>query len=81
VELPHHNGSNGMVPRFGDMLPPDEPVLPGPSAPVTGTMSALSGEFPQVTALPPQKDDTTRKMLAAFATGILIGYILAQLFS
>lgn len=28
----------------------------------------------------PPSDDTTRKMLAALATGILIGFIIARLF-
>ena len=61
---------------------PDIPGFPA-AGPATGTMSAHTAEFPQVAAapLPQAADDTTRKMLAALATGILIGYILAQLFS
>jgi hypothetical protein len=78
---PLHNGSNGMVPRFGDMAP-----LPDELSPVAtlGTMSAATGEFPQVSLAPLPTaragDDTTRKMLAALATGILIGFIIARLF-
>jgi len=87
-----HNGNglgsnglgNGMAPHFGDVMPlPDVPALSAAGA-TAGTMSAHSPDFPQVAVAPlpaSTGDDTTRKMLAALATGILIGYILAQLFS
>jgi hypothetical protein len=89
---PVHNGSNGMVPRFGDVMPlPDDPVpaLPiPPVAPVAAMALPTSydtGALPGVTAVEvphsaPPSDDTTKKMLAALVTGILIGFIIARLF-
>jgi hypothetical protein len=90
---PLHNGSNGMsggfsggmAPRFGDVVAmPDEPAMPPPPAPMTGTMSAFNPEYPQVAVAPLPSgniaNDTKRKMLAAFATGLLIGFIIARLF-
>jgi hypothetical protein len=104
------NGSNGAVPRFGDMMPmPDEPLPPLPNAMSSAAMSsgsmsaaglgapALShgvmasaasspidlggfGGAPLDAPPAPQPGDTTRKMLAALATGILIGFIIARLF-
>jgi hypothetical protein len=91
-DAPLHNGSNGiagslsagMVPRFGDVMSlPDEPVMPAPPA-MTATMSAFNPEYSQVAVAPLPagnvSGDTTRKMLAAFATGLLIGFIIAKLF-
>jgi hypothetical protein len=82
-------GSNGAVPRFGDTALSDEP-LPPPMAPVampaaisappSGDMGNYSGLAPSDVQAPAQGDDTTRKMLAALATGILIGFIIARLF-
>jgi hypothetical protein len=75
-----------MVPRFGDVMSlPDEPVMPAvPTGAMTGTMSAFNPEYPQVAVAPLPagnvSGDTTRKMLAAFATGLLIGFIIAKLF-
>jgi hypothetical protein len=118
------NGSNGAVPRFGDMMPmPDEPFPPLPMAMSSATMSSggmssggmssggmssggmsatglaapalshgamtpatpssmdMGGFGAQLDAPPaPQPGDSTRKMLAALATGILIGFIIARLF-
>ena len=93
------NGSNGMVPRFGDAIPlPDEP-LPAPLAPIAmaaggvaamsasapgdmgGDMGSYAGPLPVEPApRAASSDDTTKKMLAALATGILIGFIIARLF-
>jgi hypothetical protein len=92
---PLSNGSNGAGSRFGDgMALPDEtlPMAPttGMSMPaVSGMPSALPGGVDtsgyasaslEVSHAPPASDDTTRKILAALATGILIGFIIARLF-
>ena len=46
--------------------------------------AGVDGGFPgaslEVSQSPRAGDDTTRKMLAALATGILIGFIIARLF-
>ena len=92
--LQHAN--NGMSPRFGEGAPLSDEPLPGLQAPGmasmnTGTMSvSASGTFEavgfsgasalDVQQVPASNGDTTRKMLAALATGILIGFIIARLF-
>jgi hypothetical protein len=50
--------------------------------PNMGIPGAASGAGAAVEVVPsrPPTDDTTRKMLAALATGILIGFIIARLF-
>lgn len=64
---------------------------PGMASLNTGTMSvSASGTFEavgfsgasalDVQQVPVSNGDTTRKMLAALATGILIGFIIARLF-
>jgi zinc ribbon protein len=86
AEPPSLNGSGGFSPRFADIVPlPDEPGLA--AAPLGGPAAATGdgmgyGGLPTVDvqqggAAP---DDTTRKILAALATGILIGFIIARLF-
>jgi hypothetical protein len=79
--------SNGAVPRFGDVVPlPDEPGLPlppvaMPSVPALGENTGFgvtAVELPQPRS--GASDDTMRKMLAAFAMGILVGFIIARLF-
>jgi hypothetical protein len=83
------NGSNGAAPRFGDATISDDPTPP-PMAPVamsaggsaalsSGEMGSYSGPSP-IGMQPVQGSDSTRKMLAALATGILIGFIIARLF-
>lgn len=46
----------------------------------SGDTGSYSGPMPVDMPPPAQADDTTRKMLAALATGILIGFIIARLF-
>jgi hypothetical protein len=104
------NGSNGAVPRFGDVMPlPDElPLAPvamssgsmsstgmpaaamssatlsrGPMSPLpsaSGDTGAFALPSLELSQSPPPSGDVTRKMLAALATGILIGFIIARLF-
>ena len=83
------NGSNGLAPRYGDVVPlPEEPLAPVgmPGAPLGDPGVGLSGSGlgggAAVEVLPSVRsgDDSTRKMLAALATGILIGFIIARLF-
>jgi zinc-ribbon domain len=119
------NGSNGSVPRFGDMMQlpreplpresltresltreplpgeplpdqlPPPPLAPGAGLPVPGRSGASlpqgmmsstgsdTGGYPAASlelAPPVAGSDITRKMLAALATGILIGFIIARLF-
>jgi zinc ribbon protein len=87
AEPPALNGSSGPSPRFADIVPlPEEPGLavPSPLGGPAATLGELGGfggmpsvEVQQGASAP---DDTTRKMLAALATGILIGFIIARLF-
>jgi hypothetical protein len=82
------NGSNGTGSRAGGdaMYPlPDElrkPVGNAPpssgAVPVSGTLTSMVPAELSHTAA--GKDDTTMKMFAALATGILIGFIIAKLF-
>jgi zinc-ribbon domain len=46
----------------------------------SGDMGSYSGPAPADMQPPAQASDATRKMLAALATGILIGFIIARLF-
>jgi hypothetical protein len=52
------------------------------SVSASGTFEAVgfSGAGAPEQHAPPASNDTTRKMLAALATGILIGFIIARLF-
>jgi hypothetical protein len=50
------------------------------SATASGLDSGGFGASLEAPYAPPTSDDTTRKMLAALATGILIGFIIARLF-
>jgi hypothetical protein len=50
------------------------------AAALSGMDSAGFGASLEVSHAPPASGDTTRKMLAALATGILIGFIIARLF-
>ncbi len=82
------------VPLPDEFLPPlpaGGMSSPGASAMTAGAMSAsASGTFEavgfsgvsavEVQQAPASSSDTTRKMLAALATGILIGFIIARLF-
>lgn len=84
------NGSNGAVSHFGDVVPlPDEPMAPVATASAVsaalspaGAMGELGGYggAPVELQAPVSSGDTTRKMLASLATGILIGFIIARLF-
>jgi hypothetical protein len=59
------------------------PVLAGPAVDnMSGgfVSSGYSGPAPVDMPAPQQGGDTTLKMLAALATGILIGFIIARLF-
>jgi hypothetical protein len=89
------NGSNGAS-RFGDGVQSDDPLPAGMapvamsaagaggavamSPLASGDMGSYSGPAPVDMQAPVQGSDTTRKMLAALATGILIGFIIARLF-
>jgi hypothetical protein len=53
-------------------------MSPLPSA--SGDTGAFALPSLEVSQAPPASGDTTRKMLAALATGILIGFIIARLF-
>jgi hypothetical protein len=66
------NGNNGMSAHVvADALRfPEDPGAPLSEPPLA--LTAVS--------VPSTGDDTTRKMLAAFATGMLIGFIIAKLF-
>jgi zinc ribbon protein len=67
-----HNGNNGM----GSHVVADALRFPeDPGAPFSEPALALTA-----VSVPGTRDDTTRKMLAAFATGMLIGFIIAKLF-
>ena len=58
------------------MAPLSDPAMSG-----MGVPGAIGGAAQvEVVASRPPSDDTTRKMLAALATGILIGFIIARLF-
>ena len=88
------NGSNGLASRFADVVPlPDEPLAPVAMAsppfgvgmpeagmPGIGGAGVSAGAAVEVVPSRPAADDVTRKMLAALATGILIGFIIARLF-
>ena len=85
------NGSNGLSARFADVVPlPEEsppigmapladPAVGMPGMGISGAGLSGSAAVEVVPSRPPS-DDTTRKMLAALATGILIGFIIARLF-
>jgi hypothetical protein len=89
------NGSNGAS-RFGDAGLSEDPLPAGMASVAmsaagaggavamsplgSGDMGSYSGPAPADMQPPVQASDTTRKMLAALATGILIGFIIARLF-
>jgi hypothetical protein len=50
------------------------------SAPGGIDTGGFAGSSLEMSPAPPASGDTTRKMLAALATGILIGFIIARLF-
>jgi hypothetical protein len=82
--LPIGSGGMGSAAMAGGGLSMSAAALPGgvlSSAAAggmeTGGFAAASIEMPHA---PPASDDTTLKMLAALATGILIGFIIARLF-
>jgi hypothetical protein len=87
AEPPSLNGSSGFSPRFADVVPlPEEPglAMASPLGGATATLGDVGGyggmpvvEVQQSGSAP---DDTTRTMLAALATGILIGIIISRLF-
>jgi hypothetical protein len=89
------NGSNGAS-RFGDAVLSEDPLPAGMASVAmsaaggggavamsplgSGEMGSYSGMAPVDVQPRAQETDTTRKMLAALATGILIGFIIARLF-
>jgi hypothetical protein len=88
------NGSNGAS-RFGDAVMSEDPLPAGMASVAmsaagagavamsplaSGDVGSYSGPAPVDMQPPVQESDTTRKMLAALATGILIGFIIARLF-
>lgn len=88
------NGSNGAAARFAEAAMSDEALPPvamaaggaaafSPALAAGGAEASYSGAnySGSLDMSPPaQASDTTRKMLAALATGILIGFIIARLF-
>ena len=78
--LPIGGGPMGAMAGGGGMSAAAMPVGMFSAATAPGMDSGGFGASLEVPHSPPASDDTTRKMLAALATGILIGFIIARLF-